>query len=74
MVSHIFVTGCAGFIGFHLSKRLLDEGVHVLGIDNINNYYDTSLKNDRLNILTKYRNFCFIRGSIVKPGIIRKPL
>ncbi|CRK81501.1 NAD-dependent epimerase [Neobacillus massiliamazoniensis] len=64
MVSHIFVTGCAGFIGFHLSKRLLDEGVHVLGIDNINNYYDMSLKNDRLNILTKYRNFCFIRGSI----------
>jgi UDP-glucuronate 4-epimerase len=64
MVSRIFVTGCAGFIGFHLSKRLLDEGVQVLGIDNMNDYYDTSLKYDRLSILTKYRNFCFIKGSI----------
>ncbi|MGG3466308.1 NAD-dependent epimerase/dehydratase family protein [Neobacillus pocheonensis] len=60
----IFVTGCAGFIGFHLSKRLLDEGFHVLGIDNINNYYDTKLKDDRLSILLKYPNFNFIKGSI----------
>jgi UDP-glucuronate 4-epimerase len=60
----IFVTGSAGFIGFHLSKRLLDEGFHVLGIDNINDYYDTNLKYDRLNILAKYPNFNFIKGSI----------
>jgi UDP-glucuronate 4-epimerase len=60
----IFVTGCAGFIGFHLSKRLLDEGFYVLGIDNINNYYDTNLKYDRLSILAKYPNFNFIKGSI----------
>ncbi|WP_223589453.1 NAD-dependent epimerase [Neobacillus bataviensis] len=60
----VFVTGCAGFIGFHLSKRLLDEGFHVLGIDNINNYYDTTLKYDRLSILANYPNFSFIKGSI----------
>lgn len=64
MVSRIFVTGCAGFIGFHLSRRLLDEGFQVLGIDNMNDYYDTSLKYDRLSILTKYQDFCFIKGSI----------
>ncbi|MCQ6275577.1 NAD-dependent epimerase [Bacillus sp. V3B] len=62
--NQIFITGCAGFIGFHLSKRLLDEGFSVLGIDNINNYYDTDLKHDRLNILTKYPHFKFIKGSI----------
>lgn len=61
---HILVTGCAGFIGFHLSKRLLIEGFPVLGIDNINDYYDTQLKNDRLNILMKYPNFHFVKGSL----------
>jgi UDP-glucuronate 4-epimerase len=43
------VTGCAGFIGYHLSKRLLDEGLEVIGIDNLNSYYDVSLKKDRLS-------------------------
>ncbi|MBS4174971.1 GDP-mannose 4,6-dehydratase [Bacillus sp. FJAT-49736] len=60
----IFITGCAGFIGFHLSKRLLNEGFHVLGIDNINDYYDQSLKYDRLEILERDMNFVFIKGSI----------
>lgn len=62
--NYIFVTGCAGFIGFHLSKRLLDEGYYVLGLDNLNNYYDPKLKTDRLSILKKYRNFCFVKGSL----------
>ena len=44
----ILVTGCAGFIGMHLCKTLLDEGFSVLGIDNLNNYYDTNLKLKRL--------------------------
>lgn len=61
---YIFVTGCAGFIGYHLSKRLLDEGYYVLGIDNMNEYYDAKLKNDRLIMLRKYTNFRFIMGSI----------
>ena len=53
------ITGGAGFIGFHLSKRLLDEGHTVIGIDNLNNYYDPKLKEDRLAILLKYPNFTF---------------
>ncbi|MBM4762988.1 NAD-dependent epimerase [Bacillus sp. B15-48] len=60
----IFVTGCAGFIGFHLSKRLLDEGFHVLGIDNMNDYYNVRLKQDRLSLLQKHPNFIFVKGSI----------
>ena len=55
----IFLTGSAGFIGFHLAKKLLDKNYQVLGIDNINSYYDTKLKLDRLNILKSYENFNF---------------
>lgn len=55
----VLVTGNAGFIGFHLSKRLLDMGQSVLGIDNINDYYDPRLKKDRLDILRQYSNFDF---------------
>ena len=42
----IFLTGCAGFIGFHLSKKLLDNEYRVIGIDNLNDYYDVDLKKD----------------------------
>jgi UDP-glucuronate 4-epimerase len=52
----ILITGCAGFIGFHLSNRLLNLGFDVIGIDNINNYYSIKLKKDRLNLLSKYKN------------------
>ena len=55
----ILVTGAAGFIGFHLSKSLLDDKIEVYGIDNINDYYDISLKNNRLKILNDYDNFQF---------------
>jgi len=44
----VLVTGCAGFIGSHVTKRLLEDGHHVVGIDNLNNYYDVQLKHDRL--------------------------
>ncbi|MEN6318307.1 MAG: NAD-dependent epimerase [Syntrophaceae bacterium] len=55
----ILVTGVAGFIGFHLSKRLLNEGYSILGIDNLNNYYDVQLKKDRLKQLKQFANFEF---------------
>jgi UDP-glucuronate 4-epimerase len=55
----IMVTGAAGFIGFHVSKRLLDRGDAVLGLDNLNNYYDPSLKNARLQQLRRYDRFTF---------------
>ena len=57
----ILVTGAAGFIGFHLSKRLLDNGNEVVGIDNLNDYYDVNLKKARLSYLTDWANFTFIK-------------
>lgn len=59
-----FVTGAAGFIGFYLSKRLLEEGCNVIGIDNINDYYDVKLKHERLNKLQPFEKFTFINGDI----------
>lgn len=58
-MSLIIVTGCAGFIGFHLSKKLLEQGHHVLGIDCVNDYYDVRIKEDRLAILEKDSRFSF---------------
>lgn len=55
----ILVTGAAGFIGFHTSKKLLDRGDNVVGIDNLNDYYDVTLKQDRLKQLTDRSNFEF---------------
>ena len=55
----ILITGSAGFIGFHLSKSLLDDGFEVLGIDSLNDYYDPKLKHSRLDQLTPYKNFIF---------------
>jgi len=64
MSERIIVTGCAGFIGFHLSRRLMDEGYMVLGIDNLNEYYDVNLKKDRLKILQRYKGFSFFRKDL----------
>ena len=55
----ILITGAAGFIGFHLSKKLLDNSYHIIGIDNLNDYYDTNLKKSRLKILGEYHSFNF---------------
>jgi len=55
----ILVTGAAGFIGFYTSKRLLDSGCDVVGLDNVNNYYDVKLKRDRLKILQDHDRFSF---------------
>ncbi len=60
-INSILITGTAGFIGFHLSKRLLEEGKTVIGIDNFSSYYDTSLKEARAAILLKYSRFTLER-------------
>jgi len=60
----VLVTGAAGFIGFFLCKRLLDEGTVVVGIDNLNDYYDVELKKDRLKQLAPYPSFSFIAMDI----------
>ncbi len=57
----ILVTGAAGFIGFHLCRRLLDEGYTVMGLDNLNSYYDVRLKKARLDLLRPYDRFHFVR-------------
>ena len=65
------VTGAAGFIGFHLSKKLLSEGYNVFGIDNLNDYYDVKLKETRLDILKKLQGFVFQKIEIaVKDEIL----
>jgi len=58
------VTGAAGFIGFHVSEKLLERGGRVVGLDNLNQYYDGSLKKARLKILESYKNFIFYKASI----------
>tara|TARA_Y100000741_G_scaffold344810_1_gene309719 strand:- start:27 stop:1031 length:1005 start_codon:yes stop_codon:yes gene_type:complete len=60
----ILITGSSGFIGFHLSKLLLEEGNKVHGIDCMNNYYDVKLKKARFNILNKYKNFSFTKTNL----------
>lgn len=61
----ILVTGAAGFIGFHLSKRLMAQGFQVIGVDNLNHYYDVTLKRDRLKILEGNDQFEFHQLDLV---------
>ena len=58
------ITGVAGFIGMHFAVKMLNNGKKVIGVDNINNYYDTNLKKKRIQILKKYRNLNFIKGDL----------
>ena len=60
----ILVTGVAGFIGMYSAKKLLDDGHEVIGIDNLNDYYDVTLKEDRLKLLEGYKNFRFLKLDI----------
>jgi len=62
MKTKIYITGAAGFIGFHAVKKFLDKGFNVHGFDSMNNYYDVKLKKSRLSILNKYKNFSFTKG------------
>ena len=68
----ILITGSSGFIGFHLSKKLLDKGYKVHGYDSMNNYYDVSLKKARYNILKKYKNFSFTKNKLENKNSLEK--
>ena len=63
IINMILVTGCAGFIGFHLSKKLLDQGNKIVGIDSIDNYYSKKLKK-RIHLLKKSNKFNFLKVDI----------
>ena len=67
-----FITGCAGFIGMHLCLNLLKKNYKVIGIDNINNYYDQPLKIDRINKLRQFKKFLFYKININKLNSIKK--
>lgn len=69
---NILVTGAAGFIGFHLSLALLRRGNTVVGLDNINDYYDPKLKYDRLALLEKESGFSFIKADLCDKNSIEK--
>ena len=60
----VLITGAAGFIGFHLAKRLLAKGATVLGFDNLNDCYDVTLKDARLEVLRQFPAFTFVKGDL----------
>ncbi|WP_240377971.1 GDP-mannose 4,6-dehydratase [Bacillus piscicola] len=66
------ITGVAGFIGFYLSRKLLEQGCQVIGIDNVNDYYDVNLKHTRLGNLEPYEKFTFIKGDISDKDMVMK--
>jgi len=61
---NVLITGCAGFIGMHVTLALLSKGINVVGLDNLNDYYDLQLKMDRLAIIKEYKNFTFIQENV----------
>ena len=68
----ILVTGAAGFIGYHYSKFLLEQGFEVVGMDNLNDYYDVQLKKDRLKKLTSFKTFDFVKGDISNSQVVEE--
>ena len=66
------ITGSAGFIGYHLSKKLLEENNEVCGIDNFNDYYDPKLKNNRIKLLKSFNNFSFEKIDICDKLSLKK--
>ena len=68
----VLVTGAAGFIGFHLARRLLEAGCRVVGFDNLNAYYDVALKEARLAQLRQFPGFDFTRGDVADGEAVRQ--
>ena len=70
----IFVTGSSGFIGFHLSKKLLEKGHSVYGFDAMNKYYDVNIKKERLKILKRYKKFSFTKNKLENKKILTEKI
>jgi len=68
----ILVTGAAGFIGFHLARQLLADGRHVVGLDNLNSYFDPALKQSRLGILREHSRFSFVQMDLADRSSISR--
>ncbi len=69
-MDHILITGACGFIGFHLARRLLNEGIEIVGIDNLNDYYDVRLKEARLSQLQDRDRFKFIKVDLENRKVV----
>ena len=69
----ILVTGAAGFIGMTTTLRLLERGDEVVGLDNLNDYYDVALKQSRLDRLTPHPSFRFIKGDVADRRSCSRP-
>ena len=68
----ILVTGCAGFVGFHVVNKLIKNGHTVYGVDSLNTYYSKKLKLDRLKVLRKHKKFTFIKGDLSKKSFVKR--
>jgi UDP-glucuronate 4-epimerase len=72
MMTKYLVTGAAGFIGFHVSRRLLDRGERVIGLDNVNDYYDVRLKHARLALLEGQPQFQFVKADLADRAALQQ--
>jgi UDP-glucuronate 4-epimerase len=72
MKKNVLITGCAGFIGFHVSEIFLKKKYNIIGVDNLNRYYDHNLKLDRIKILKKHKNFKFYKLDITNRENLKK--
>src|SRR5437016_3553646 len=71
-MKRVLLTGCAGFIGFHVCQRLLESGYEVLGFDNLNAFYNEGLKDARLAILRGHAQFQFVQGDVADNEAVRE--